>query len=576
MKSNDLIINEWYKGIGKSPHLGFADMRQVDPFSEPGVLKLNHQLSLSSAAAVTTTFTANATTDVITVGSTFGIHGHSGTNRAVTLSTTGTLPAGLVAATVYYLIEVTSLTYKLATTLDNADAGTPVIDITSTGSGTHTITSVNVGNVKYIVQEPRAGALYAQDTNGRIWESSAAEDWFLINGNTLTNPYGQGLAIWKNYLFAFRSAKVDVWGPLTSARASRTWTNDWATLNASAGGTVQHDAIVGQDDKLYFADKDDTSTGIPYVGSIAQATGTFAPGTPSTYTFDNQALDLPGYKTITKLAELGTYLMIGTTGKEIYPWDRVSSSFDIPVVSAESNITAMVTTNNLLYFAAGYKGNIYATNRSSAERVFEFPIANSNYPYDTVSIPAMTENNGRIFFTVVNKNCSGVYSYHTGNRALIMENRVTSNATLNGTSMNVLYPYTNGQYFVSWYNPDASTYGIDTNYLSNWYYVPSYAGYVDSPFYQVGSKYSKKSFTELEINLDRPLASGQGVKISYRSDLSASFTTIATIDYTTYSGIQHYVVPTGISDVEFIQIRCELTVGSSALATPKLRNIILR
>lgn len=574
MKSNDLIINEWYKGIGKSPHLGFADMRQVDPFSEPGILKLNHQLSLSSAAAVSTTFTADAGTDVITVGSTFQFHGHSGAKRAVTLTTTGTLPAGLSTSTVYFLVEVTSTTYKLATTLDNAESGTPVVDITDAGSGTHTITSVNIGKVTNIVRDPYGLKYYAQDTNCRIWEGTG-EDWLLISGNTLTNGAGNGLVIWKNYLFAFRNAKIDVYGPFTSARASRAWTNDWATMNAATGAAISHHAIVGQDDKIYFADRD-TTNGTPYVGSIAQATGTFAPGTGSTYTFNNQALDLPNYKNITKLAELGTYLMIATEQKEIYPWDRVSSSFDIPVISAEPNITALLPVNNLLYFASGYKGNIYATNRSSVDRVFEFPVHNTNYPYSTVTIPAMVENNGRIFFTLENANCGGVYSYHVGSRSLIMQNRVTQNTASYATQIPAIHATTNGQYFVSWYDQIAGTYGIDTNYLSNWYYVASYGGYIDSPFYQVGTKYSKKSFTELEIELDRPLAASQGLKIYYRSDLSASFTLLATIDYSTYSGIQHYVVPAGISDVEFVQVRCELTTGSSSTTTPRLRNIILR
>jgi hypothetical protein len=51
----------------------------------------------------------------------------------------GTAIAGLTTATVYYVIEDTSTTIKLATTVENANAGT-AIDLTAVGVGTHTLT----------------------------------------------------------------------------------------------------------------------------------------------------------------------------------------------------------------------------------------------------------------------------------------------------------------------------------------------------------------------------------------------------------------------------------------------------
>lgn len=62
------------------------------------------------------------------------------TGKIVQVSTTGALPTGLLAATNYYLIPFTATTYKLAATLDDALAGTPVIGITGSGSGIQTIT----------------------------------------------------------------------------------------------------------------------------------------------------------------------------------------------------------------------------------------------------------------------------------------------------------------------------------------------------------------------------------------------------------------------------------------------------
>jgi len=63
------------------------------------------------------------------------------TGLPIQLSTTGTLPSGLTAATTYYVIRVDANTISLATTYANAVAGT-AIDITAAaGGGTHTLTS---------------------------------------------------------------------------------------------------------------------------------------------------------------------------------------------------------------------------------------------------------------------------------------------------------------------------------------------------------------------------------------------------------------------------------------------------
>ena len=82
------------------------------------------------------TFTADASTDIIT---------HSNINlmnySKVQVSSTTTLPAGLSAATNYFVIKVTDTTCKLATSYANAVAGT-AINITDAGTGTHSINTL--------------------------------------------------------------------------------------------------------------------------------------------------------------------------------------------------------------------------------------------------------------------------------------------------------------------------------------------------------------------------------------------------------------------------------------------------
>lgn len=76
------------------------------------------------------TFTATTATDLLTADDNQLIDG-----RRVRLTTTGTLPAGLSTGTDYYVVNRDGDDFQLATTV-----GGDAIDITDTGSGTHTIT----------------------------------------------------------------------------------------------------------------------------------------------------------------------------------------------------------------------------------------------------------------------------------------------------------------------------------------------------------------------------------------------------------------------------------------------------
>lgn len=64
------------------------------------------------------------------------------TGRPCSFTSSVSLPGGIVTATRYFIIKLTATTVKLATSYTNAIAGT-AIDITSTGSGIHTMTVIN-------------------------------------------------------------------------------------------------------------------------------------------------------------------------------------------------------------------------------------------------------------------------------------------------------------------------------------------------------------------------------------------------------------------------------------------------
>ena len=117
-----------------------------------GFESIDEYPDLDTNNAASGTFTA-ATTDICTKVA----HGFV-TGQKVRVSTTTTLPAGLAAATTYYVIRLTADTFSLATTDALATAGTPV-NVSDTGSGTHSI--VGYENLTGFFFESRAFALKA-------------------------------------------------------------------------------------------------------------------------------------------------------------------------------------------------------------------------------------------------------------------------------------------------------------------------------------------------------------------------------------------------------------------------------
>lgn len=90
---------------------------------------------IPSNNATGTTFTATAATDVCASTA----HGLLTGDQVVVSNSGGGLPTGLSASTYYYVIKIDADSFKLASSLANAVAGT-AIDIGSTGTGTHTVT----------------------------------------------------------------------------------------------------------------------------------------------------------------------------------------------------------------------------------------------------------------------------------------------------------------------------------------------------------------------------------------------------------------------------------------------------
>lgn len=521
-KKNDININEWYKGIALSSYFGFADCRNVDVKSIPGVAMINYKaFPYYRPASVATTFTADAGTDVITVGTTFAYTSIestvNGTGRPVVLTTTGTLPAGLSTSTTYFLIRTGDLTYKLATTFANAIAGT-AIDITGAGSGTHTATTTNLGTIKQQAYDQKNSVRYFQDSNGRVWKfNGTGSTMQLINGNTLTSGTGNGLVVWKDYLFAFRSAKIDVYGPLSS---SPTWSNDWQTITAG-----DHYAIVGQDNILYFCNGKN-------IGSLKEVT-TFNPATGGTFTFNASALDLPENVISYTLEEFGQQIAIGTNNYKVYFWDRVSASFALPLRVSDKITYSMLYTNNMLFIAGGT--SIYIANGSDIVRVSKIPEELSSlYNFNNQSAVGYIKNmirwNDKVYFSLSSETgVGGVWSLDLaspdGNYPIVLES-VNSDGSYGSSGSacgaSLLFVESEELYWVA----TGGTSGIDV--MENTRVWTNYEPYITTQWIELGTKIEPYTLSRIEVHTDKAMLASESIKVEYRTS------------NTTYSAIETF------------------------------------
>jgi len=195
-KNNDLVISN-FKGIGQSYNADFYNIRNLDIYPVPGSARIAKKTTAMSFPA-NVTFTADTTTEELTLSSARDWV----TGTPVTFTTTNTLPAPLAISTTYYLIFVDSLTYKLATSWANAKAGTE-IDITTTGTGTHTLVAPVMQMITKFVEGGSSsysdgGTIYGVDLFNRVFVYNLAlSNWQIVGGKGNASGSGQGLVYWK-------------------------------------------------------------------------------------------------------------------------------------------------------------------------------------------------------------------------------------------------------------------------------------------------------------------------------------------------------------------------------------------
>lgn len=600
IEGKDIVINGFEEGIADSPHKGISDIRNVDLISVPG------EASVAFATANTITQTP-LTSKTFTASSSGGLllTWAGGTaladNTAVTVvNSGGALPTGLVIDTAYYVRDTTATTFRLALT-----AGGTAIAYTDAGTGTQSFSTINMGKPKFQTvgiaaaqTQTTSGYYYfALDDNGRVWYFNAGTQWVYMKNlgpdaeDDAGGPErGNGLAVWKNYLFVFRTQQISVIKvldatigiePIDYLTNFSNWTKSWNSVSgpwstANFPFDIGHYAMVGPtDDVLYFCNT-------AFIGSIAQNAGSvFAPGTPATYTLNTSALALPLNETAQCLAQLGTNLLVGGLQNIVYSWDRISVGYN-PIFISENGTFRIVTSNTTAYFFSGQRGRIYLCNGSQAQLFKKMPdhLSGTVNPYYTWG-DALTNRN-QIYFGVQATNNAGVAINQYGglwaidlvSKAIRMVNQMSygSYAGIVTALCPLFGPTTNDGFglLMGWYTSSNTTAGIDKGSAT------PYTGgqsYVDSDLIPIGTFIRPQTPAQVEWKTTAPLVAGESVALYYRLQFTDSYTLINT---SSTAGIFSDKFTTNFEKAQWLQMRAVLTSTASTPSYCRLTEMRIR
>lgn len=371
------------------------------------------------------------------------------------------------------------------------------------------------------------------DASGQVWERSASSisgAWtFLSSSNSTTGSSNlDGIVYWLGYLIKFRNQSIDYWN-------GSAWSAGWITSSGTVGDTtyiatgVKHFAYVASNNQLYFTNGN-------FLGRIfAPDPDAFAPGTASTYDFNASILRIPVNDVALSLAEVGggnssqSTLLVGGALNAIYPWDKLSTSFGLPIYVAESYIGRMVSANQNAFIFPGRfagRGNIYITNGSQADVFYKIPdyIFGQQDPYFFWG-DAIFHRNNLVFGMIpisntgTNPNSNSVWALRISDKVFRSISRITTATSKMLATVLIPIVSPNGSplfppgfgYFIGW-NDDSTGYGIG---LTNTPAGTNSAGSsILTDLVEIGTYLEKKTYQNLEVKLRTPLESGESFTVT--------------------------------------------------------------
>jgi len=286
------------------------------------------------------------------------------------------------------------------------------------------------------------------------------------------------------------------------------------------------------------------------------------------------ALDLPNGDDVISLGEQNTSLLIGGMQDLVYPWDRISPSFDFPIILPENNTVRIVSANQLAYLFTGNRGRIYVTNGSSVELLKKIPdyIAGSYEPYFAWADAMVWRNQLYFSFTATTNagvalaTTGGLWAIDMPTGAFRLTNKLSYGSYAG--SATVLLPHVLSDtppgtgVYVGW--SVNSTYGVDVSSVDPY---SNYEAMIDTEIIPVGTFVEKYTPRHFEFQMAMPMVSGESIRLSARKSLSDSYEVIGTTTDTVLSA----PFDTPFDDWELFQFRVEM---SSTATTPSYNRLL--
>ena len=445
--------------------------------------------------------------------------------------------------------------------------------------------------INYIIQEPKwAKNLYSITAAGILCQSlDDGKTWNRITNNTTISAHGNGMFIYNGWLHLITDVGIDAILLDTAGGTGTTgsWALQFVTFAITQNVGQNHYSIVGRDQIAYICNGN-------YISSLKEKTGqSYSPATgATTYDWSEQALALPFATTAnqgsqaTYLCELRTQLLVAY-GNFIVPWDRKSTSYDIPFPFPET-IAKMINIDNTVYCFAGVpvyfntydyngvfsstgqpynpvcagRGNIYYYNGFSGDLLKTIPdhLA-TTYPTSQEPrwlIGGVTAYLNKIIFGAMDYNgtslgTAGVYSLDVSTQSQAIQYQVapspltiknvggfptaicsTSNVTVNSNILS----FSTG---VTLIQGDATS-GYRYNYTDQGGYREQ--GLIKTDLLQIGTHLQNKTFNTIEVRFRNPLSVGETVQVQSLKYFGGS---TSTADQTSFT----YTAPAASKELSF-------------------------
>ena len=304
--------------------------------------------------------------------------------------------------------------------------------------------------------------------------------------------------------------------------------------------------------------------------------------------FSPQALTLPNGEKSQAISELGLNLIIGCASNAIYPWNQKDITAQDFISLPENNVSSIINVNNMGYIFAGRKGNIYITNGSSVSPVISVPDYCAGIPGTPKSYiepyfiwGGTMYLRGRVYFSIQDQNsskttgnCGGIWSFiPTQNEfigqdtgiSLRLENQA-SYGTYNGYSTVLLSSQNqqaiSPQYWNGWQSTSSgTTFGIDFTNTTT-----STVANIETDLIPVGTMLDKRTFKQIEYKLSTPLAVGESVAISYRTNSTDYYKSCGTVVAESTTSLSGYFT-VNFEKSQWLQLQIVLTPLSTSSST---------